>query len=117
MKTNKLFCLFILSFFVFFAAAQSKGVQQESFLVTGNCGMCKATIEKAAKSVEGVKKAKWNAETQMIQVKFNADKTAVDDIQQAIAAVGYDTPYYRANDEVYAKLHSCCQYERTIKYQ
>lgn len=30
------------------------------FGVRGNCGMCKATIEKAATALEGVSKADWS---------------------------------------------------------
>ena len=84
----------------------------EEFKVYGNCGMCEKTIEKAAKAVDGVKKADWDKETKMIKVTFNTEKTNLTAIHQAIADVGYDTKEIRAKDEVYNKLHSCCKYDR-----
>jgi hypothetical protein len=48
----------------------------------------------------------------MLSVAYNARKTDVDKIQQAIAAAGYDTQDFTAPTEVYNKLHGCCQYER-----
>jgi copper chaperone CopZ len=77
--------------------------------------MCKKKIEKAAKSVDGIKSAKWNVVNGNMKVKFDTNKTTSDAIQSAIAAVGYDTENYRAKDEVYENLHYCCKYERTIK--
>ena len=77
--------------------------------------MCKKKIEKAAKSFDGIKSAKWNVVNGNMKVKFDTNKTTSDAIQSAIAAVGYDTENYRAKDEVYENLHYCCKYERTIK--
>ncbi len=84
----------------------------EKFKVYGNCGMCEKTIEKAAKSVSGVKTADWNKETKMMQVSFDDSKTDVHKVHMAIAKAGYDTEMHKATDEAYNKLKSCCQYER-----
>jgi len=84
----------------------------EKFEVAGNCGMCETRIEKAAKSVEGVSTADWDKETKMIEVKFDAEKTNLHKIHQAIAEVGHDTKMHKASDEVYDKLPACCKYER-----
>jgi mercuric ion binding protein len=84
----------------------------ERFKVAGNCGMCEARIEKAAKSVDGVTVADWNKESKMIEVSFDADKTNVEKIQKAIAGVGHDTGLFRADDATYDKLPGCCKYER-----
>lgn len=84
----------------------------EKFKVYGNCGMCEKTIEKAAKEVNGVKKAKWDQKTKMIEVTYDANETNLDAIHQAIADVGYDTSKAKAKDEVYEALHSCCKYDR-----
>ncbi|MBK7696695.1 MAG: cation transporter [Saprospiraceae bacterium] len=81
------------------------------FEVMGNCNMCKKTIEKAA-TVKGVKKAKWDKKTKILSVTFDPKQTGLDKIQLQIAAAGYDTPKYRANDETYDSLHSCCHYDR-----
>ena len=99
--------ILIASFSVF---AQSK---TEKFQVKGNCGMCKSRIEKAALSVDGVSKADWDKETEMLSVTFKEAKTDLDKIQLAIAKVGHDTPLHKANDDVYNKLPGCCKYDRT----
>ncbi|MCC6816226.1 MAG: hypothetical protein IT267_07440 [Saprospiraceae bacterium] len=79
--------------------------------VNGNCNMCKKNIEKAAK-LEGVKKAKWDVETHELKLEFDPKIITLDQIQLRIAAVGYDTPAYKANNSTYNNLHECCQYER-----
>lgn len=83
-----------------------------TFNVNGNCGMCKTTIEKSLKNVEGVKFAVWNKETKKITVKFNPSVISLMDIHKKIAGVGYDTDKVKAKDEVYDNLHGCCQYDR-----
>jgi len=115
MRISKILGLLFLSSFCLNVFAQKSNYQKETFLVSGNCEMCKKKIEKAAKSVDGIKTAKWNVLNSKMKVKFDANKTTSDAIQSAIALVGYDTENYRAKDEVYENLHYCCKYERTIK--
>ncbi len=86
-----------------------------SFKVYGNCGMCKARIEKAAKSVNGVLSAEWDAETNTIEVVTENNKLSSKEVSEAIAAVGHDTEYNVSKKEVYNKLPDCCQYERKKK--
>lgn len=83
----------------------------ETFKVSGNCDMCKAKIEKAAK-VDGVAKAEWNKTTKVMTVSFDASKIKSEDIHKKIAAVGYDTEKVKGDDAAYAKLHSCCKYRK-----
>jgi len=92
--------------------AVTTALQTARFQVWGNCGMCKTTIEKAAKSVTGVEGAAWNLDTDQFTVVFNPAKTAVAKVHQAIAAAGYDTEAVRSDDTAYNNLHGCCQYER-----
>jgi mercuric ion binding protein len=107
-KMNVMIAIMLMISFTAFAGETTK----EKFKVYGNCGMCEKTIEKAAKEVEGVKKANWDQKTKMIEVTFDAEKTSLDAIQKAIAKVGYDTDQAKAKDEVYEALHSCCKYDR-----
>ena len=93
-------------------SAQKSKYQKENFKVFGNCEMCKATIEKAVKAVDGVKTARWNVVNGKMKIKFNPEKTNLDQIHKAIIHVGYDTELYNASDESYNKLHYCCKYER-----
>ena len=81
----------------------------EAIKVSGNCDMCKTTIEKAAK-ITGVTKALWDKKTKVLTVVYNPDKVTSDDIQKKVAASGYDTPKFKAPDKAYNALHSCCKY-------
>ena len=82
------------------------------FEVNGNCEQCQKRIQKAAFSVAGVKSANWNIETHQMTIIINEEKCSVADVKKAIAKVGHDTDDVKSTDEVYAKLHSCCQYDR-----
>ena len=92
-----------------FLSAEKK---TETVKVYGNCGMCKTRIEKAAKSVDGVSKAKWDQKAKEITVTYDPAVTNLEDIEKEIAAVGHDTADVRAKDETYNELHSCCKYDR-----
>ena len=81
----------------------------DTIKVLGSCGMCKTRIEKAAK-VEGVSKAEWNQKTNMLTLTYDSSKVKSDDIQKKIAAVGHDTPKYKADTKVYNALPGCCKY-------
>ncbi len=86
-------------------------LKHETFNVSGNCEMCKSTIETAAKSLSGVKVANWDIKTKQLHVSFS-EETSISDIHKAIAKSGYDTELEKADDEVYNKLPGCCQYTR-----
>lgn len=109
MKTRILSILFIMGISSFTVFA---GNNTEKFKVAGNCGMCEARIEKAAKSIAGVSSADWNPETDMIEVSYNAETTDINAIHKAIADSGHDTDKCSAKDDVYSKLPGCCKYER-----
>jgi len=85
-----------------------------TFLVSGNCGMCKKTIENAALKVSGVSEANWDSEKKQITVTFDDSKTSLEKIHQAIADSGYDTELIKAQDLTYNKLPGCCQYNRGL---
>lgn len=110
MKALKIFSLAVLSIaLTTVATAQTK---TETFQVSGNCGMCKAKIEKAAKDA-GAKTAVWNEETKNLTITYKTSSTNTAKIQQEIASVGYDNAGAKASTESYNKLHACCQYDRT----
>ncbi|KAA6349936.1 hypothetical protein EZS27_002667 [termite gut metagenome] len=78
--------------------------------VQGNCEMCKAHIEKAAKGVEGVSSALWNKEKKALHLHFNPKQTNLDAISNAIAKAGYDTDKDTADEKTYNALPDCCKY-------
>lgn len=110
MKSLKIFSIAVLSLaFATIANAQTK---TETFKVSGNCGMCKSKIEKAAKEA-GAKDATWDMDTKVLTVTYNSSTTNTAKMQEKIAGVGYDNAGATATVETYNKLHGCCKYERT----
>jgi copper chaperone CopZ len=102
----------LLSFTV--CNAQIKNSVTETVKVSGNCGMCKTTIEKTG-SLKNTAKVDWNADTQMATLTYDSKKTNQDAILKRIALSGYDSEKFLAPDDVYNNLHGCCQYERVAK--
>ena len=109
---NKYPLLILFIFFLLNSFTIKDVVTKESFDVSGKCMMCKEKIENTAKSIEGVKSAKWNVNKQKLKVKFFSKETSLKEIQQTLANIGYDTELYKATDESYDALHYCCKYER-----
>ena len=103
--------ILFLSFSSFSIAQSNKAATQDTIKVWGNCGMCKKTIETAAKSA-GVTNADWNDETKILVVNYQPATTGSIKIQQAIAAAGYDTEKFTADQKAYDELAMCCQYDR-----
>ncbi|MBB4806700.1 outer membrane receptor for ferrienterochelin and colicin/copper chaperone CopZ [Chryseobacterium defluvii] len=87
--------------------------KENEFYVKGNCGSCKARIEKAAQDA-GADSAEWNAEKQMISLNFNPSKTSADTILKKIAEAGHDNEKYKSSDKTYNDLPGCCLYDRDI---
>jgi copper chaperone CopZ len=111
MKKGILFTAVIFSMISLSITAKAE-VKEESFKVSGNCGMCEKTIETAAKAVKGVVSADWNKESKEIIVNFDTEITNLDAIHKAIAKAGYNTDKVKADDKVYSELPFCCKYER-----
>ncbi len=114
MKT--LFILFSLSlaFLVTGCQAQVRNARTAAVTITGNCGMCEETIEKAA-FVKGEATADWDKDTKRALITFDSARTSADAVLQRIAQAGYDNERYLAPDAAYAALPECCRYERTFK--
>lgn len=111
MKTLKI-SLFAITFMALATVSFSQQTtKSESIPVSGNCTMCKAKIEKAAKEA-GASAATWNVKTKTLTIKYNSSTTNTAKIEQSVADAGYDTRDIKATDEAYNKLHACCQYDR-----
>ena len=111
MKTLNIFPITLFCCLVSLASFSQK-TKSETFKVSGNCGMCEAKIEKAAKTA-GASYAEWDKDTKIITVKYKSSGSNLAKIQQSIADAGYDNAGAKATNEAYEKLHSCCKYERT----
>lgn len=92
--------------------AVSETIKTETFMVAGNCEMCKTRIDKAANAVAGVINASWDVESKQLTVELDEKKTSLKEVHQAIAAVGHDSEGFKAATKTYNNLHTCCQYER-----
>jgi len=110
MKTLSLFAAIVCSIFIS-NTATAQTAQKETIKVWGNCGMCKTTIEKAAKKA-GAKTANWNEDSKELAVTYGVNKTSSAKIQEAIAKSGYDTQDFTAIQSAYDNLHGCCKYDR-----
>lgn len=88
---------------------------ENEFYVKGNCGSCKARIEKAAKD-SGADFAEWDAEKQTVTLKFDPVKTSADKILKKIADVGHDNEKFKSTNTVYKNLPDCCLYDREIPF-
>jgi len=91
------------------ASTKKSAIKTEVLNVAGQCEICKARIEKAAK-VEGVTKADWNIQTKKLTLTYDAAKVKKDDILKRIAAAGHDTDKFKATDKAYNSLPGCCKY-------
>jgi hypothetical protein len=103
----------LLSLLAFKMQAQKiRNAVTDTFTVSGNCDMCKKTIEKAA-SKKGFVMANWNLHNKQLVVTYNSKKTNPDEILKRVAYAGYDNESYLAPGAAYAELDGCCKYERT----
>lgn len=110
MKIKNLTTLITLFFLgTTFAVAANK---TDEFKVNGNCSMCEKRIEKAASSLKGVSEADWNQKTHLLKVSYDEQQTDLKKIETAVAMTGHDTEMFRASDNRYADLPTCCQYKR-----
>lgn len=111
MKTLVKITIIAVLAFVFTSnnSAFAANPKTETLKVSGNCDMCKARIEKAAK-IDGVTEAEWSQKTKVLTATFDPSKTSIDAIGKKIAEAGHDNDKAKATDVAYDKLPSCCQY-------
>ncbi|HET8962608.1 MAG TPA: mercury transporter, partial [Chitinophagales bacterium] len=107
---KNIFSIILVLFFTN-SFAQIKNAKSEIVKISGNCGMCKTTIEKAGNKKKVVK-VDWNKDSKQATLTFNSKATTEDEILKRIALAGYDNEKYLAPDDAYAKLPECCKYER-----
>lgn len=94
------------------AAAPKSASKQATLKVKGNCESCKSRIEKAALSVKGVKSASWEQKTGVLRLDFDSKTTSVAAVSKAVAKVGHDTEFDKADVKSYSSLPGCCKYKR-----
>lgn len=102
--------MFVAAAIIMTAGAVSAKNANAVLRVEGKCNMCKAKIEKAAKSVEGVTVAEWNKDTKVLRLSYDNATARIENISKAVAKAGYDTDKDKAPDDVYSAMHECCKY-------
>ncbi|MDW5290170.1 heavy-metal-associated domain-containing protein [Formosa sp. PL04] len=108
---KNIFIIAVTCFFGMQIQAQNKEKNKKiSIEVKGNCGMCKARIEKAATKVKGVKYVNWNIPSKELILILDENKCTLIEVEEAIANVGHDTDLEKANNKVYNNLPPCCKY-------
>lgn len=112
-KLSLTLALALAAIFTFaFSPALHAASKTESVKVWGNCGMCKKTIEKALKGVDGIQTAAWDKKSKMLEVTFDDSKISMKQIEEKVGAAGYDTQNVKGSDAAYGKLAECCHYDR-----
>ena len=113
MKTQVKFfaaALMLVAFMSSFAGSPAKPkTEVVNIQTTAVCESCKARIEKALKSTDGVIEANLNLTNKKIKVKYNSEKTTADQIRTVIANTGYDADNVKKNEDGFKKLPHCCQ--------
>lgn len=94
--------------------AQTNHTGTASAKISGNCGMCKNAIEKAAEK-KNISKASWDKDSKLATITYDSTKTSLDAVLKNIALAGYDNQYFLAPDDAYNKLPECCKYKREGK--
>jgi copper chaperone CopZ len=108
----KKFILPLLMLLILAGTALAAGTKQAGIKVLGNCKSCKKTIESALKDVKGIEQAEWDKNTKILNVRFDESLINQQQIEEKVAAKGYDTENVKASDDTYNNLHSCCKYDR-----
>lgn len=82
---------------------------KNSFIVRGNCEMCKERIEETAMGIAGVKKAVWDVESKEMVIEFDSTKVDLKNIHTALAKAGHGTGLQEATDAANETLPPCCR--------
>lgn len=116
MKTILLrtFNISIALLMIFSGYSQSNTFRTMTVKISGNCDMCRTTIENTANKIKSVTLS-WDKETQLAKISYDSIKTNPAAILKNIALAGYDNEKYLAPDEVFAQLPECCRYNRTLR--
>lgn len=113
MRTLKTIIIVLLSSVASIVIGQEKSKKplELNFNVNGVCDMCKERIE-GALDVKGIKFSEWSEKSHNCKVVYKPSQISEKEIHQLIADAGHDTEAVKANDEVYKKMHHCCQYRK-----
>ncbi len=101
---------FVVEEYLYSLKKHGKNVTVE-IKVWGNCGKCKARIEKCLK-VKGVKKAKWDMNSKILTLTYSPKIISLEKIHERLALQGHDSDNLYAPKTKYNNLPECCKYKR-----
>ena len=78
---------------------------------------CLIALDHLAFGLKGIKTANWDIPSHQFTILYDANKVSLEEVHQAIANAGHDTPLATASDEVYENLPMCCLYDRKKKVE
>lgn len=78
---------------------------------TAVCEMCVKTIREAATEISGVQLATVDLSNKVVKVTYNASKTTLAAIEDAIVKAGYAANNKPADPAAFEKLPACCKVE------
>lgn len=76
---------------------------------TIQCSMCEKRILKHIPFEKGVKDVKVDVDKQTVWVEYDAAKTDLNKIKEAIAKLGYNADDIKRDEKAYQKLPACCK--------
>ena len=78
-------------------------------LPTIQCDVCKAAIEGGLIKTAGILSVMVDLDGKMGHVNYDGDKLSLEDLEQAIADLGYQANGRLAEPSAYASLPDCCK--------
>jgi mercuric ion binding protein len=91
------------------SSAQVKVVKAKIKTPNALCADCKGRIESQLKRVDGIVFVDVNYRRGETTVKYQADRTDIEQIKTTIANLGYDADDVTANEESYKRLPKTCK--------
>jgi periplasmic mercuric ion binding protein len=99
----------IVSIFIFSGFVSAQKDEEVKIQTSGQCGMCKARIEKALSYEKGIVNSDFDLETKIVTVIYKPSKTNPDKIRIAISKLGYQADEFKADPIAYESLPPCCK--------
>lgn len=100
---------FIIAGFAGVSSAQVKVIKATIKTPNARCEACKVRIEAVLKRTDGVVFVDVNYRKGETTVKYQDDRTDIEQIKTAIANQGYDADDVTANEESYKRLPKTCK--------
>lgn len=97
------------------AMAQTSGKKKNALTETvvintsAQCDMCRMKIEGKLNEHKGIRVASLDIRSKKLTVKYNPEKTTVEEIKKAVTDLGYDADEAKGDAEAHKNLPECCQ--------